>query len=585
MAGKISSREFFEALLAGSADLEDQFEQTSGTIGQAIQAIRDEFTVFVGRLSGDSVSILAQSLNFLADNISTVARVVGAAGLTAAVFLAVGAVTALTAAIAANPIGAIAVGVTTAISLLVTFSDQILVTGDGVTNLADLARAAFEFIVENGQIAIAFFRDTFGGALESLSPLFDDVFGGFEFTLRGFLTFAAQGIDLYIGAWLAAFNAITALFSNFGPLVIDLGTQAINGLIGVVESGIDGILALLRTIANVVQNVAAAFSLSFDNLAEAANQALAGNVKEAARLADQAQFLFRTRLESAFRDLPGQIGRNFEEAADTDLLPRLTNVAEGAGQQTGEAIVEGIVDGFEFSAVEDAVNGLFDRAEEIGRERIARQQEQAVGAGGVAPTTTGEEPGTDPFSVSAGFQRGLANISRDIQDFASLTESTLVNAFNSAEDALVEFVQTGQFNFSGFVDSILADLTRLLARQALVGLLTSIAGAGTGGLSTLASGFLNAGTQSFGGARQFGGDVQAGRQFLIGERGPELFTPSGAGTITPSAQPAPPPEVNVNITNVTDPDEVAGALATPDGERAILNVIRRNRAALQQVNS
>lgn len=40
----------------------------------------------------------------------------------------------------------------------------------------------------------------------------------------------------------------------------------------------------------------------------------------------------------------------------------------------------------------------------------------------------------------------------------------------------------------------------------------------------------------FGGAREFGGNVWGGQSFLVGERGPELFTPSTSGFITPNRQ-------------------------------------------------
>lgn len=40
----------------------------------------------------------------------------------------------------------------------------------------------------------------------------------------------------------------------------------------------------------------------------------------------------------------------------------------------------------------------------------------------------------------------------------------------------------------------------------------------------------------FGGAKAMGGPVDSGRMFLVGERGPEMFVPSGAGNIVPNNQ-------------------------------------------------
>ena len=44
----------------------------------------------------------------------------------------------------------------------------------------------------------------------------------------------------------------------------------------------------------------------------------------------------------------------------------------------------------------------------------------------------------------------------------------------------------------------------------------------------------------FAGSREGGGDVIGGRSYLVGENGPELFTPRGTGTITPNSGGSPP---------------------------------------------
>ena len=177
--------------------------------------------------------------------------------------------------------------------------------------------------------------------------------------------------------------------------------------------------------------------------------------------------------------------------------------------------------------------------------------------------------------VGSGFERGFLKWQQQINDFASIAEQTLTNAFNGAEDALVEFVQTGEFNFSKLVDSILADLTRLVARQAISGLLGALTG-GSSGFAGSIGGFL------FGGARAEGGPVTAGQSYLVGERGPEIFSPSTNGTIIPNGAMGAPPTVNVSVINVTDPDEVTSALNEPQTQDSIVNVIRKNRTAVRQ---
>jgi hypothetical protein len=70
-----------------------------------------------------------------------------------------------------------------------------------------------------------------------------------------------------------------------------------------------------------------------------------------------------------------------------------------------------------------------------------------------------------------------------------------------------------------------------------------------------------------------------------------MFTPPSAGNILTNAQTmgamAPPqvnvqpPQVNVSVINVTDPAEVSAAIGSQDGERAIVNVIRKKRREIR----
>jgi hypothetical protein len=73
----------------------------------------------------------------------------------------------------------------------------------------------------------------------------------------------------------------------------------------------------------------------------------------------------------------------------------------------------------------------------------------------------------------------------------------------------------------------------------------------------------------------------------MGEAGPEAILPlrrgQAAGRLGVEMNSAPAQlaqDMSTRIINVLDPSVVGDYLATPSGERAILNVIRRNRSAL-----
>jgi len=61
-----------------------------------------------------------------------------------------------------------------------------------------------------------------------------------------------------------------------------------------------------------------------------------------------------------------------------------------------------------------------------------------------------------------------------IKEFGKQTQDAVANAFKGMEDALVNFVMTGKLNFRDLARSIIADLTRIMVRAALLNTLSGI---------------------------------------------------------------------------------------------------------------
>lgn len=90
---------------------------------------------------------------------------------------------------------------------------------------------------------------------------------------------------------------------------------------------------------------------------------------------------------------------------------------------------------------------------------------------------------------------------------------------SAASDAIREWK-----GFRNLLKSVAVDIAQMLFKRQVVDPLAKGAGA-----------LLDAGIKAvFGGARADGGPVMAGRTYLVGERGPELFTPGASGGITPN---------------------------------------------------
>lgn len=123
----------------------------------------------------------------------------------------------------------------------------------------------------------------------------------------------------------------------------------------------------------------------------------------------------------------------------------------------------------------------------------------------------------------------------------------------AALEGLREPAQRAAASIEGAFDRAGASLSRSLSRaaadgeislaelaRAVLAAINAAAGRSAGGLS---GAIAQAAGALFSGARADGGPVNAGGAYLVGERGPELFRPSGPGVVEPVGAPG----VTVNV--------------------------------------
>jgi hypothetical protein len=104
-----------------------------------------------------------------------------------------------------------------------------------------------------------------------------------------------------------------------------------------------------------------------------------------------------------------------------------------------------------------------------------------------------------------------------------------VRGVKSLEDALVDVTMgaaSAKDAFKNMAKSIIADLIRIQIQQSITKPLAAAMGSGNF-LQTI-------GSAIFGGARANGGSVSAGKSYLVGERGAEMFVPNSSGSIVPN---------------------------------------------------
>jgi phage-related minor tail protein len=126
-----------------------------------------------------------------------------------------------------------------------------------------------------------------------------------------------------------------------------------------------------------------------------------------------------------------------------------------------------------------------------------------------------------------------AGFARDVASMRGELEGPLVSGAGRAgrmnDNALARAITTGKFGFDDLKKVALSAMNEI-AQASLRGLFHSTGGGGLGSslnnvLSSLVSSLLGSP------GRATGGPVTAGRPYLVGERGPELFVPSSGGRI------------------------------------------------------
>jgi phage-related minor tail protein len=111
-----------------------------------------------------------------------------------------------------------------------------------------------------------------------------------------------------------------------------------------------------------------------------------------------------------------------------------------------------------------------------------------------------------------------------VADASKSIESAVNGSFNSIAGTIADAVLSGKTSMDQLVDSILADFDRVALKDAIIKPIEGI-------VSSAASSLFS----SVSGALATGGPVAPGSSYLVGEQGPELFTPSSNGSIASNA--------------------------------------------------
>ncbi|HTL67952.1 MAG TPA: hypothetical protein VL200_09845 [Lacunisphaera sp.] len=179
-------------------------------------------------------------------------------------------------------------------------------------------------------------------------------------------------------------------------------------------------------------------------------------------------------------------------------------------------------------------SALAENADKIGETKDALLQAIPAVTLGAAKFETSQQVLDDAVAAQIAAEKAiqarkvwLREVDRSVNGAAENLTSAFVDAINGVEGAF------------GHLSSVIAKELEAIAVKMLivqplfkgVGALLGGNSGGTGIFSEFA-----ASLYKWGGPHADGGPVDSGTTYLVGERGPELFTPSSAGSITPNSQ-------------------------------------------------
>ena len=360
--GKITAQVMFDAFTAAAAGIDAKFGKTVPTLSQAMTVLRNNATQTFGEMN-KSLGItagLSNALIFLAENMKALAVAAAIAG--AALLVAFGpallgmlsaataAVWTFTAALAANPIGLLIVGITAATAAIALFGDEIAVTSDGAVSLKDIFRTVFAYIGD----AVTFVTDLFKSVWETAFAWIKEATNGWgsQFASVGdmVVSIVKTVVNFVIASWVGAFNAIKVIWDKFPDVMQYVFASVVNFGATAVETVVNAWQIGLRKIAQLGAEVAP--------------------------------------------DMAGRLNATLDAA--TIKLPRMQvgDAAKGAAAEVGKAFT----DAFNKDYVGDAANAFMARARDIAAKRKAAEGQRSA-LRGTGPNLRGAGPNLTPNAI------------------------------------------------------------------------------------------------------------------------------------------------------------------------------------------
>jgi tape measure domain-containing protein len=419
LEGELASKAFFDAMLAGSEEIDEKFGKTSFTISQGFTIISNSFMRWIGQTDsalGISNSLF-RAMKWIADNMDTVAAAALSVGAAIAVAFTPKAITAVTnavqalwaalAALAANPLGAVVIALTAVVTYLAIMRDEINVGIDDVTTLGDVFRALGEQI---------------GSAFSTLSEIASTAFDGLVSVVEDVYQSITQSTGEETKAWLSQYVTFyDGVGSGFAGVARGIA-RTIDAIAGLL-TGLG--IAVVRAFAGVPDAIKEMFTRTYNAVVGVVENLINTVINGVNRMRDMRDAVGMPRIETV----------QFERKQVDDKF----------FQDYGQRIAQSIDDGFaqQGGFMENWVNGVFDRAQEIGKDRAAKLgQQTGVDLNQAMGTFQAPGPDTKELEKQAKAMEKLKNELRSLLNTIAPVEGAKLE-MAKAEETLNKAVAKG----------------------------------------------------------------------------------------------------------------------------------------------
>lgn len=524
--------------------------QRMDTLDGAISNLQDSYNNLILTISksglGDAIRTVvagtSTAITYLSDNFDSVAKAAryatgtliayAAVNITSTLFATTGAVSLLSgaftklsvsikaaiAALLANPIGLFVASVAGAVYVFNEFLSDIVIGAESTGyTVGDIFRGMWIEIKDAVSSAAQYLSSAFNSAVVAISSLF----GGLSSDVSGSLSSIADTskfiANSVIGMFDFAYKSIVTIWGNFPAALESIAVASVNGLIAVVQFGVDRVnekIKLMLSLVNKASN-AVGYSDVFDlssvdiklpklegsaavkdfnaqikqHLIDAGTTDYIGNLVDGLGVKGRIDRLLNNNVGSNHTPIPSQV---------TDMIAKsgggkLSGVSGTGSKSNNKSLIDGEVKSINDFVIaqnqkiqaqmnELSMIGMLSsakdrlvasnqlemeyqkqltnvspqyRAELEAQYKLIKKQQQAY-------YDLKDSMQLDPIS---GLKDGFARFGDEATNVMGNVSQITQNALSGMTDALTEFVMTGKADFKGFALAVIKDIQKMIIKM------------------------------------------------------------------------------------------------------------------------